>query len=258
MNTDKSLKGFMTLNDPPVDHLITTGRLDWEHTRYMMGQALKNCNEEGESYFKQYGFNGIPGFSWCKRTIEQKLINAGFTEEFIKKEIGFKQLIYTINFEQFGNYPKHPPRGFPSGTYIVSDDKEQMRIREDIESALLALDSMRKLEELVVKDGVVNNEVLKAYIHSFQLAINLVRSGLLPKFAREGKIQSINNKAKGKERWSGSAEERADRNQEIFKHFKKAFAKGNITLHGFTVKYAKKYDCKPTQMKKIIKSFLDT
>jgi len=225
----------------------------------MMEQALKNCNKEGENYFKHYGLKGIPGFSWYKRAIEQKLINAGFKEEFIKQEIWFKGLIYTINFEQGLTYSSYrwdlnPPFGFPLGTYEVSEDKHTLWINSDIEAALLTLETMKKLEELLMKDGGVNNEVLKACIHSFQLAINLVRSGLLPKWARQGKIQSNSNRSKGQKRWLKSAEEIEARNRKIKEHYQKACAKGNISRSGFAKKYGKKYGLGITQMTKIIKS----
>ena len=49
------------------------------------------------------------------------------------------------------------------------------------------------------------------------------------------------------------------RNQKIIEHYKEASSKsGHIKLHGFAVKHANKYLLKPTRLKQIIKSSLDT
>lgn len=165
----------------PIDDLIVSD--EWTHVRYKIREALKTCDyEEAGDFFLS---RGLPFLGWYRRAIEKRLVNAGFKEEFIKEEIWFKGIIYFVNFEQGRNssgyrWDLNPPFGFPSQTYTLSDDNYEIWIKPEIEAALLALQSIKQLQELLVKDGMVNIEAVKVYLRSFELFVNLSRAGNLP------------------------------------------------------------------------------
>lgn len=250
---DKSLPdGFKTLLDPPIDDLITTD--EWNHARYVIRKTLRTCQDEEINKFFEPGM--IPFLGWFERAIENRLIKAGFDKESIKNEIWFKGLMYTLDFEQgfiySGRWDLNPPFGFPAGTYTLSDDNHQMWIKPEIEAALVTLQTLKKLDELLVKDGKVNIEALRVFLHSFELTINLSRTGLLPEKALRGEKYS---KSQGKIRkkrqtWGGlKRDQLLARNQRICEDFKKT----GLTENNFSNKYAGKYDLKPRRIREILK-----
>lgn len=176
--------------DPPADDLITTD--EWDHVTYLIKENLRQCDyEEAGDYYLR---NGLPFLRFFELSIESKLIKAGFKKEFIKEELWFKGLIHTINSETgriYKNYrwDLNPPFGFPSGTYKISEDKHILWINSDIEAALMALESIKKLRALLKSDDTVNIDGIKVFLKSFELVVNLLRSGYIPKQVEGGKIR---------------------------------------------------------------------
>lgn len=162
-----------------VDSLITTD--EWDHVRYLISEELKCCDVKG-------GLDpaDLPFFPYFEGKTKKKLIEVGFKKEIIEDKQKIKKLIYVLDFEQAQKFLHHrwdlnPPYGFPSGTYKLSEDNHTMWINSDIESALRALESITILKGLLFNNGIVNKEAVKVYLHSFELIINLSRSGAIPK-----------------------------------------------------------------------------
>jgi hypothetical protein len=189
-------------DDQLADDLINTNFLDDEwgsHVRHVIKNTLRTCDyEEAGDFFLSHG---LPFLGWYKRSLEDRLISAKFKKEHIKEEFWFKDLIRTIDFAQGkmyeGRWDLNPPFGFPPETYTLSDDKHQMWVKPKIEAALLALQSIKKLKELIIKDDKVNMQAIKVYLRTFELAINILRSGKLPKYLSDGEKQKFGGKTGG-------------------------------------------------------------
>ena len=112
-----------------------------------------------------------------------------------------------------------------------------------------------------LKKAITNYGGMRIFLQTLRLATIATRAGIIPKMAHVGVRHSDTQTEKRLKRtkWKGlTREQRSARNQKIIEHFKKASESGHIKLHGFAIKHADKYLLKPTRMKQIIKSSLDT
>jgi len=248
----------INFDNAPTDLLITTD--EWDHVKYLIHQNIKDCDyEEAGEYFLK---TGLPFLSFFRRAIIAGLIKRGFKADKINDENELNILMYVIENEQGKDFPGHrwdinPPSGFPKGTYTVSKGKHHMWIEPEIEAALLTLRSIKKLHDLLIKDAVVDTGAVKVYLRTFELAINILRSGLLPKMAQMGEKHHITNTQKRKKRrtWNGQTpQERAERNKRI----RESYARTDLTLNSFAINEARKQKLSPSTIKKIIKSQVDT
>jgi len=169
------------------DSILVTD--EWDRFRYLISEELKKSDyeEAGEFYLKR----GIPFLKSFKFWIEKKLIGHGFKKEYIKEDVWFKSLIHMINSEQGKPYTTYrwdlnPPFGFPPATYSLSEDKHTIWFNTDVMAALLALQSIKRIQQLSERNGKVNIEYVKVYLTSLEMTINLLRAGCVPRLAIKG------------------------------------------------------------------------
>ena len=106
----------------------------------------------------------------------------------------------------------------------------------------------------------LNNQVLQL---SHAISTYRVQRFLAPAFEwkeHAEKHSQTQRKKRGKRRtWRGlTREQMSFRNQKMIEHFKEASKNRHIKLNSFAIKHSNKYSLKPTQIRQIIKSSLDT
>lgn len=112
-----------------------------------------------------------------------------------------------------------------------------------------------------LKKTIISYGGMRIFLQTLRLATIATRAGIIPKMAHVGERHSDTQTEKRLKRtkWKGlTREQLLDRNQKIIKHYKHVSKNGHITLHCFAKKHADKYCLKPTRIKQIIKSSLDT
>lgn len=242
------------LYEYPLDAIITSD--EWDHVRYQIGEEIKACDykESGEFYSKR-GFPFLRSFEFW---IETRLIKAGFKKSIITNKKRLEATIKNLNCQGMGNAylwtNKNLPYGFPAKVVKIDEDNKKLFwIKSDIEAALLALESIKTLKGLLIKNGAVNNEGVKIYLHTLEMTINLSRAGNISEKAIQGERQSIGQSKKGQKHRKVKGmtpEERETRNEGIRAAFKKWKKKENA----FCIKYGGKHDLSPSAIRKIINS----
>lgn len=127
------------------------------------------------------------------------------------------------------------------------------------ETGIVDAHTIDTIKEL--RKAITNYDGMRIFLQTLRLAIIVTRAGIIPQMAHAGKKHSDTQTEKRLRRttWKGLTQEQlSTRNQKIIKHYQHVSKNGHITLHCFAVKHADKYRLKPTRIKRIIKSSLDT
>lgn len=111
-----------------------------------------------------------------------------------------------------------------------------------------------------LRDALKDYKCWRVFMQMLRLTTIISRSGVIPEMAHTGEKYKHVQSAKGSKQRARNGltpEKRAERNQKILEHYKKASKNGHIKLNGFATQHADKYGLRPTQFKEIIKSSLD-
>lgn len=113
-----------------------------------------------------------------------------------------------------------------------------------------------------LKKVIMKYEGMNIFLQTLRLATIVTRAGIIPEMAECGENyrKEQSRKASIKRTTGGlTPDERQKRNESIVEHYKKAREKNrDITLNSFAKQHADKYRLKPTRIKQIITSSLDT
>lgn len=244
-----------TFYEFPLDAELTTD--SWDRMRELISEELRCCEVKGGVNPKD-----LPFFSYFEVKIQKKLLEAGFKKSIIENKKRLEAIVKNLDMQGIGNAYLWTKNGIPYGfpfKVVTFDEKNKKLywVDADIEAAIRGLKSLTTMKELFVQDGIVDRNAVKIYLHSLEMIINILRAGNVPKKAIQGERLSVENSKKAKKERNShgiTPEERAKRDREI----RNAFKKSKLTQNGFAIKYQKKYNLSITQIKKIIKSQVDT
>lgn len=147
------------LYDYVNDSLIATD--EWESIREKLENELHNCDSDEEGIDEYYREIGIPFLNMFKFYLEKKLIRHG-------SEYGFG-----------GDWFK------PESCLEAKADSYRGDYKNpDIEAALAGLVCIKKLKNMLINNGKIDRGLIKIFLLSIEMSINLFRAGEVPKLAR--------------------------------------------------------------------------
>lgn len=188
MDTQQSKK--KDLYDFPIDSILTSD--EWNKLRYLIEEELKRL-EGHEEIKSEY----LPFISYFEDKTREMLINVGFKKEIIEDPEELNTLITILNNQgikhSFHRSDLHLPYEFPSGTYKVSEDNHTICINVSIEAALRALGSTKILKGLLIKNGYINKDVVRVFLRSLEMIMNLARTGNIAGFAKSKEEAETNS-----------------------------------------------------------------
>jgi len=123
---------------------------------------------------------------WFECIAKSKLHSAGFKWKRLEDKKELEKTINVLNYQgtispDCGRIPLQ--NGFPPKTFSISEDDLTFRINTQIDATLRTLKSIASIKQLLVKDGVVNKEAMKVYLHTIELMINQMKAGYLGRLA---------------------------------------------------------------------------
>ena len=146
---------------------------------------------------------------------------------------------------------------------LIHEKSRVTRAIYDLKRSITALEEIKprtpKIEAALNESKQLEQQLCEASENP-KFIKNLIENSLREMKAKADILSKTQSKRSSKPRKTGgiTPQERDERNQKIREHFKKASKNGHISLHGFAEKHADKYCLKPTRLKQIIKSSLDT
>jgi hypothetical protein len=169
------------LDEFPIDSAIAGDECDY--FRYLIDGTLAEVDVDG-----MLDHLALPFFAFFERTMKDKLLKAGFKKSIIENEKRLETTIKNLNKQGCGNaylWTKDwLPYGFPPSVVTFGKDNKKLYwIEPDIGAALLALQSIATLKDLLINNGAVNKEAIKVYLNTLQLTVNLTRASNIPMLA---------------------------------------------------------------------------
>jgi len=186
--------------------------------------------------------------------VKDKLVKAGFKKDFWENQANFQILLQVLDKQGLSIYGtwNHLPYGYPASVVKFSKDRKTFWIEHDIAASLRTLNSIIIIKQSLLKDGLVNKESAKVFLRSFELIINLLRSGTLIRIVGTGKKFKLNQKEKRMKRktWGGLTKEKIKKRDQIITD---KFNNSKLTPNSFANKYQNEFDLKPSQIRTIIR-----
>jgi hypothetical protein len=159
------------LDEHPIDSLLTD---EWDHVRDLIGGHLRDCEDE-----RTFDPSDLPFILYFETQTKRKLIKAGFDKDDIDDQELFELVLTGLDHQGSPTLSTwNRPYGYPADVVTFSEDRRTYWIRPDIDAALRALQSIAALKELLR-----NNDAVRIYLQSFEMVINLLRSGNAPELA---------------------------------------------------------------------------